>query len=408
MNLIIKKVSLRESLRGLLVILILYCYIFNPPFAFLPIGLSKFMYILAFPLFLLPAVRRMYWNNFSSITMQLLLYILYTFVIHVVFSSKASYAQINLFILFESFFTAYVIAYFLVRYYKNKADGYILWTTILACFITTLLIINPHLNTFVRDTLLVEARDGLQDVFAFRAFGIADDLLFTYAIALSVGLCICMQYARRNSVYYFFIVFFLVAIFFNARVGMVPFMLYVVYVAFVERRFSLFVKLALIIVLPVVFVLQSNILEDYKTTVEWITDGFFEIFNLLSGKQGDKASTFDNLSMMLIIPETIGGFLFGTGEDIFLARKNSDIGYILQLNYGGIIYVFFFVFIVLGLYTKLKKYNTNKWFNFVFIGTFLICNIKGYFFYTCSGMRMLMLLFFVYILSKKMQSISPR
>ena len=385
-------------------IAILYSYIFNPPFVFLPVGISKIMYVLALPFFLVPVVRRKYISNFSIVTLLLLLYIFYSLFIHIIYSSKASYALINIFILFESFFTAYIIAYYLVKYYKDKADKMVLWTTIVASIITFVLIINPSLNVFVRDTLLVEAREGLQDVFAFRAFGIADDLLFTYSIALSVGLCLCMQYAQKQKKYYILVIFFLIGIFFNARIGMVPIAIYIMYLVFVEHKFSLLLKLLLVVVVAVVIFLCTNISEGYMTTIEWIADGFIEIFNLFSGEQGDKASTFDYLSVMLIVPETLVGLLFGTGEDIFLGRYNSDIGYILQLNYGGIVYIFFFMLIVFSLFRKLRLNNRarNKWFNIVFISTILICNIKGYFFYTCSGMRMLMLLFFVYILSENM------
>ena len=124
-----------------------------------------------------------------------------------------------------------------------------------------------------------------------------------------------------------------------------------------------------------------------------------EVSSLLSGEE-QTTGTFGNLSRMIIIPDRFLGFMLGTGKDIYLANDSSDIGYILQLNYGGIIYVLFFFFIVLKLYKIIRKNNLpqNRWFNIVFIGTFLICNIKGNFFATHSGVRMLMLLFFVYVI----------
>lgn len=389
-------------LLGFVTILLLYCFIFNPPFRFLPVGLTKFMYIMALPFFLVPMVRRNYWTRFSSITLLLVLYILYTFFVRFVFSSNASYAIKNVFVLFESFFTAYVIAFYLVKCYRDKADLMILWTAIVACVVTVVLILKPNLNAYVRELFVLLDDERLKDLAIYRGFGIADDLLFTYPIALSIGSCICLQYARKNVSYYGFILLFLIGIFFNARIGMIPIVIYFIYVIFIERRILLLLKISIVVVLLLFFLFDTGFLEEYEATINWLAEGFLEMSSLFAGEE-QSTGTFGNLSAMIVVPQTVLGLVLGTGKDIYLsASNNSDIGYVLQLNYGGIIYVLFFFFIVINLYKNLKKYNSphNGWFNFVFIGTFLICNIKGYFFSTLSGVRMLMLLYFVYVLSR--------
>lgn len=400
MGLVIRIGRFKRALMIIFTISLLYCYIFNPPFAFLPVGLTKFIYVLAFPFFMLPSVNKLYWNKFSFPTVLMLIYIAYSFVIHIAFSSKANFFQINCLMLFESFFTAYVIAYYLLKYYKDKADFMILWTTIIACIITLVLLVSPNLNEFVRSTLLVEAREGLKDISFFRLFGIADDLLFSYSIAVSMGLCICMQYAKQRRLYYCFVLLFFVGILFNARIGVIPFFVYMVYTIIVERRIGLLLKFVSVVTLTVLLLLNSGAFEEFKDTIEWIVGGFEDLLGLF---RGELSGNFEVLSDMIIVPDTVLGLLFGTGENVFLARKNSDIGYILQLNFGGIIYILIFLLIVFSLYYKLKKYNRtqHRWFNLVFLGTFLICNIKGLFFFTCSGMRLSMILFFLYVLSGK-------
>ncbi len=389
-----------KYLLGFITILLLYCFIFNPPFRFLPVGLTKFMYIMALPFFLIPTVRRNYWARFSSVTLLLVACIIYTFFIHFAYSSRATIAQTSLFLLFESFFTAYIIAYYLVKLYKDKADLMVLWTTIIACVITVVLIVMPDLNASVREMSSLADDERLRDILTYRGFGIADDLLFTYPIALSVGACICMQYARRNKLYYAFIIFFFFGIFFNARIGMVPILIYILYIIVIEHKFSLLVQLSLVVLLLVLFFMQTDLFEEHANTIEWIAEGFMEISNFLSGEQSSEVSTFDALSEMIVVPDSAIGVLFGTGRSVYLERNNSDIGYIIQLNYGGIVFVLFYVLIVYKLYKKLKRCSSHhrRWFNYVFIGTFLICNVKGFFFSTLSGVRMLMLLFFVYVL----------
>ena len=181
---------------------------------------------------------------------------------------------------------------------------------------------------------------------------------------------------------------------------MVPILIYILYIILIEHKFSLLGQLFVAVLLLVLFLQQTNLLDEHANTLEWIAEGFMEISNLLSGEQSDEVSTFDALAKMIVIPDTVMGIIFGTGRSVYLERNNSDIGYIIQLNYGGVISVLFFIIIVFKLYRKLKRNNLskNRWFNYVFLGTFLICNIKGHFFSTLSGIRMLMLLFFVYVL----------
>ena len=188
---------------------------------------------------------------------------------------------------------------------------------------------------------------------------------------------------------------------FNARIGFVPIFIYLGYRIVLARDFS-FILRVVVLVLVVVFIFNyTGILEEYETTITWLMDGFTEITNLLSGKENDKVGNVDVLKTMIIIPQTLSGIIWGTGKDVYLLSSvgNSDIGYILQLNYGGVVYVVLLFLFIFSVYRKLKRNNIpNKWFNYVFLGTVLLCNVKGYFITTNSGMRTLMLLSFVFLL----------
>ena len=391
-----------DIIRNIIVIMLLYLFLFNPPFRFMPFGFTKICYLLGLLVIFTPSISKSYFKLFSNITKIYIFFIIYTIFIHVVTLSKASFSYINIFILFESFFTSFVIAYYLVKYYKNNTDKMILWTIIVAASITIYLILFPAVNTYVRDTLLLEQKSNIEHIISFRSFGIADDLLYTYAIVLGIGACFCLQKAKSNFIYYFFFILFLIGIFFNARIGIVPIGIYIIYIVIIERKLLHLLFFSCILVLLFMLLMNSNLGSEYELTINWVVDGFNEIINLFTGEQNDKRGNTDVLATMIVFPETISGFIFGTGKDIFHGKNNSDIGYIIQLYYGGIIYVSFILIIIFSLYIKLLKYNTtNKWFNIVFLGTILLCNIKGYFFFTCSGMRLLMILYFTYILSNK-------
>lgn len=390
-------------LRNIVILFLLYMFIFNPPFRFVPFGITKFYYLFGVIYLIYQSKLNSYIITYKSIIRPLLIYIFYALIIHLVTFSKASFAQINLFVFFESFIVTYVIAEILVRIYKTKADKMVMWVIIVASFISVFLILNPEFNSYVRDILLLEQRQNIEHVLAFRSFGIADDLLYTYAIVLGIGICLCFKYAKKGKFYYLFLLPLLIGVFFNARIGVVPIILYLFYLVIIERKLSLIIYIAVSIFIAIFLLLNSSFGEDYEMTINWIIDGFNEISNVFTGEQSEKNTNTATLQRMIIFPESIGGFIFGTGKDLFLdSKNNSDIGYVLQIYYGGLVYLLLFLLVVFKLYIKLLANNLcNRWFNIVFIGTILLCNIKGYFFYTCSGMRVLMLLFFIYILLHK-------
>lgn len=396
--------KIKEFILFIIAVLVLYCFIFNPPFPFLPVGIPKLFSILLFPLFLFPKFFKQYWRNYRYVTILLLSCILYTFLIKLIYSSSALFTERLVFMMFESFFTAYILAYFLLKKFKEKADIVILCVTILASIISVGLILRPDINEWVRFYFGLLQDERLSILIIYRGFGIADDLLFTYPIALSIGGCLCIHYARKNKIYYCFLPFILIGIFFNARIGVVPIFLYIVYVSFFERKLGKILQMCLGGIVVYCFFKYSGFLEGQERTIDWLIAGSEEVTSLVN--DGETTGNFDALfGYMLVFPKTILGFIFGTGKDIFLAEQNSDVGYILQLNYGGLIYVLFFVSIVVALFRKLKsRIKTDyQWFSFVLLGTFLICNIKGTFFSTISGIRMLMLLFFIYTMKQQLK-----
>lgn len=403
MRFIFRKIGISLVIRDLIILSLVYLFIFNPPFKFMPFGIPKILYLFALTYLIIKSKLGSFLLSYKSILKPMLIYISYSLIIQFITFSNASFAQINFFILFESFITTYVIAEILVHLYNNKADKMVMWTIIIASLISVVMISNPSLNSYVRDTLLIEQKENIEHVLAFRAFGFAEDLLYTFAIVLGIGTCLCLKYAKNNKCYYIFIIPLLIGILFNARIGIVPIILYLFYLVIIERNFSLIIYITVFIVTLVTILLNSSFGEEYEVTINWIMDGINEISNIFTGEQSEKNTNTDTLIRMIVFPESIGGIIFGTGENIYLKwNNNSDIGYILQIYFGGIIYLFLFLLIVIKLFVKLLANNLcDKWFNYIFIGTILLCNIKGYFFYTCSGMRVLMLLFYIYILLRQ-------
>ena len=402
----IKKRTLRNIVLYPLMMLLTYLYVFNPPFLQLPVSPSKILYLLLLPIFFVKC-KGWFFSRYASEVKIFFAIILYSFVVKFLTSSEAIYAQTNLFLLVESLFNAFTLAYLLIWIFEKNAEKVFLWCSVVAAFISVFLILNPAMNDFVRNSLLIAERELDADFMLFRSFGISESLLFTYPISLGIASCLCLEYAKKKSLYYLLLPFLLIAVMFNARIGFVPVFVYLGYRIIMARDFSFIFRFAGLLLIGFLILDYSGILEEYEATVTWLMDGFTEITNLLSGKEGDKKGNVDVLSNMIIFPESIGGIIFGTGKDVYLLSSvgHSDIGYILQLYYGGIVYVVLLFLFIFSVYRKLRRNNIqNKWFSYVFLITIFLCNVKGYFITTNSGMRTLMLLSFIFLLNGEINS----
>ena len=395
----IKKRTLRNIVLWPLMMLLTYLYVFNPPFQQLPISPSKVLYLILLPIFFLK-YKRVFFSEYMPEVKIFLAIIFYTFLVKLSTSSDTIYAQTNIFLLIESLFNAFTLTCLLFWVFEDKVERVFFWCSVIASLISVYLIVNPGLNDFVRNSLLVPERDLEAGFFSFRSFGISESLLFTYPVSLGIASCLSLEYAKKQPIYYLFLPVLLVAIMFNARIGFVPVLVYLGYRIVLVRDISLVFRFAALLGIGILLLKASGILEEYEATVTWLMDGFTEVINLLTGKEGDKKGNVDVLSTMIIFPKTILGLVFGTGKDVYLLSSvgHSDIGYILQVYYGGIIYLVLLLSFIFSISRRLKRSNTqHRWFNYVFIATVLLCNVKGYFITTNSGMRTLMLLAFIYL-----------
>lgn len=395
----IKKRTLRNIVLWPLMMLLTYLYVFNPPFQQLPISPSKVLYLILLPIFFLK-YKRVFFSEYMPEVKIFLAIIIYSFLVKLSTSSDTIYAQTNIFLLIESLFNAFTLACLLFWVFEDKVERVFFWCSVIASLISVYLIVNPGLNDFVRNSLLVPERDLEAGFFSFRSFGISESLLFTYPVSLGIASCICLENAKEKPLCYLFLPFLLIAIMFNARIGFVPVLVYLGYRIVLVRDISLVFRFAALLGIGILLLKASGILEEYEATVTWLMDGFTEVINLLTGKEGDKKGNVDVLSTMIIFPKTILGLVFGTGKDVYLLSSvgHSDIGYILQVYYGGIIYLVLLLSFIFSISRRLKRSNTqHRWFNYVFIWTVLLCNVKGYFITTNSGMRTLMLLAFIYL-----------
>src|SRR5690606_21520152 len=91
---------------------------------------------------------------------------------------------------------------------------------------------------------------------------------------------------------------------------------------------------------------------------------------------------------------------FGTGVSVFGGSElgNSDIGYIIQLTYGGVVLIISLFSLI--LYMSIRLFSVlgwHHWYSWFFPLSIAILNFKGFVFAMTPGGRVLILLYLFYV-----------
>lgn len=188
--------------------------------------------------------------------------------------------------------------------------------------------------------------DALVDrVGIFRVFGLSEG--YTFEMPLFQGLCVIISYVlggRQSAAYYMLIPFYLLSIAVNARVALIS--LFIALLVDMVLRFrSRPVKQMTRVAAVVIVVWSAAWLVQYKAmnsdqvnSWTWLYSGYLDIQNFV---RGETAPAMDELGTgMWFAPKTVD-LLLGSGVNVYgQADRSSDIGYVIYLHYGGLVYSF--------------------------------------------------------------------
>ena len=250
----------------------------------------------------------------------------------------------------------------------------------------------PSLDSLVRSILpQVDKNNPLIFYYmGIRGFGFASGLFFSYPIVIGFFTVLFINESISQKKYnrLILVLFPLFAIMINARIGLVPIIFYFVYLLFSNidvKKIVRLILLSFLIYFSFFLLLTSKLLETSKfaTMINWTFEIFEEIYNyfVYGETSGYMYLLFDKF---LVFPESILEWIFGSGDYIFTnAPRTSDIGYILQLNFGGLVYLVLIFSFILYIYNRMKNQITyNNLHNLsilptLFLITFVIANYKG-------------------------------
>lgn len=398
-----------KIIQNIIIVLVLYLYIYSPPFKVFPLNISLF--------FIIPALIYIFRNkkikfillSFKIEILLLLILVSYSFLLGVI-GSEFSFFFNNLLFLIQIIPVSVWLFYFIEQITTKKNIDlfhsltlYIGIIAVLASLISIWGFIIPELGLYFKYDLQ-KYDQYLWRYQEHRGFGIADELLFSYAIVQGIILIIILQTSKSILLNIFCFLLISFSIILNARIGLIVF----VFLPFVLLSRKSWLKFiigsALFFIVINLTDLYTLIEENIRDPLEFASSFFIQSGNFLSGSTNTEANTFDTLfGRMVVLPETWYELLFGSGRNIFMnTTKSTDVGYFLMLNFGGLIYMSIFTLFACYLFYRLIKSNTYyPLISYLIIFVFIISNIKGLFFAPKPGMKLIMLLYVWFILSKK-------
>lgn len=281
---------------------------------------------------------------------------------------------------------AILISLFLLRRNFNMLQFYefILNIGLIQVFFVIATFLFPSLRDWIIQS---SGSSSLEEVYQlvnkFRIFGLARG--YTFAMPLFQGMCIIIAMVLGSYVakkYYLLVPFYLISILLNARIAAISLIIsfLVIMSHKLKRNFFKQIGSALLFV-GVFYLLNLYIKEKAEDSLNdiyiWLNFGIQEVTSFMQSKES--SGNIETLQGMWFIPPGMG-LLAGTGKNVFGIQNNSsDIGYVINLYYGGIIFSLILYFAYLFLLNEYRRRGNliEKNIGLSLIVYLAFANIKG-------------------------------
>jgi len=261
------------------------------------------------------------------------------------------------------------------------------------------------------------------DLYAFRSFGVSQDLLFSLSIVQGIAIaCIlnlCLYNFSKYKYYLFLIPPLLISILLNARIGLaalVSFVAMVIVFGLFRLRVYLlgrFIVFAVASVLIISFSISSIDLVfgiDLEKNVEWALKVFVDSQDFASGSSENIAVLNSITGRYWHLPDTSSIRTFGEGRYLSATvNRNSsllsDLGYVRKIYFGGYIYSFlsYGVLICLFIGSQKKQIKSFQPFFYSILLTMLMVQLKGDAFLPTPGYRIAFLVLIFAIAERRLR-----
>lgn len=398
----------RSVVSNILIFIFLYIYLYNPIFVFVKIGLIKVLLLFSF-IFIIKNWGKLkrYLEDYGEVLKLLLFSIIYCFIVILLNSGNANTPYTMFVWLLETTFIPMFLIKQVFLKYKLSLLGSLLPISIIAACISLFLLINPSINDFVLGGIIEKPFENNLGVWS-RCFGIAEGLTNSYGIIQGIFASICLLKGRESAKYYLFAILISISVIINARTGIIPIAIALLYVLFKsikggQIKFFIFIVLSTIVVINIV----SQYEEEISDTISYVTAFFTSTYDyFIKGETGD--DYYSSLDGFIHFPQSFFGVLFGEGRTMF-GDKNmgSDIGYVNQIYTGGLIYLITLIAIQFKIYGKIYRRCKEHFFVILLFLTAFIINFKGIPFCVSESFTRFVMLFYFVLLHNRMYPNNP-
>lgn len=395
----------RKNIKAAALVVCLYFYIFQPPF------FNKIYYFFIWVSIFISYffVNRKFLYKYLFIFRVEIFFgaLFFTFSLtRDAFSGEIVYSDRFALWLFQSLLLPALFLSIVHRRYciedwrSNSLVGIVYAVVCLAGVFTLALLFSPTFDRFYEGIQVDGYYELYKDFeFRYRAYGIAENLNFTYGYVLGVFAGYAIIKARENLLHLVVSMILLIGVLYNARIGLAPIFISMV----VSLSFGLNVRLLLFSVIAAIAlaIFASQVKYAVDTYFSWGLLAFEEIKAFLSGATDNTLGTL--FFEMIVLPDGFLDTMIGTGVSIYgMEQGGSDVGYILQLQYAGILFLasllFFLVFCSVRIAFICGRRN---WYVYIFVASVFILNFKGFLFAGTPGSRLLFFLYLYFIYRSK-------
>lgn len=413
-----------KNIKLLLLNVLIFFYIYWPNLFFFPINIVDIIAIFSIiyiVVYIKSFVNFVYENKLFFTLLIILIW--YSFLIEIIHEnniSTNSFSILNLRIILEAIIPSFFLAHII---YKLKIRIELVYKILLIVavsqFFISLYMFNMDNKIFLLETIMkIDPSSPLWNPqhLVSRGYGLAKNHLFAFPFSQGLIAVIGLYISIKTKSFLWLFISLLIAVtaFINARIGLLPIILFFVSyftLYFVLRlltfqlSFKLLIKVLIVGLFGYLLAYQLLNTKELEDNFEKLTETSIATYELLF--ENKKTSTYEDLfsSDFWKMPHTTREWILGGSFD----SLNSDVGYIRNLHYGGLSYIIIFYFCMIVLVIKILKVigfqNDKSISKSILIITIMIslfvAEIKGNIFSINETMRLIILLWIIGYFGKK-------
>ncbi|AFL84950.1 hypothetical protein Belba_2390 [Belliella baltica DSM 15883] len=416
----------------------MFLYIYNPMIRFLPFDsgvIISFLILLFYFFNGAPNLKRILKNKYIFIYLILGL-ITFSYTLILTFFSDNEHLSFRFPIMYFRFFfelplVTIAILNLIIKFGYNtygKVIHIFINIAIVQSFIVIATLLSPALRDFVFFNLLKfrEGHDKIISIgdFSLRGFGLSGDYLFAFPLFQGFAAVLVLFFFKNGWFKYIFVFpLVLISSLVNARVGVVPVLIFFsiialfYFISMQKSKIKILLKNTFFVLILLILIIQFVQILELNNTFSWIVNGFINIFG---GNTVGSSSSYNIIEKLLgehlFFPNGCFDFVFGSGQVIFsnpFSYIKSDIGYIQFIFYGGLFFliliIFSFKFLAIGCLNYIKKEDFKiKIIVLAIMITVLFVHFKGNIYNYNSFMKLSYIIIFFIILKFQTSSYSSR